>query len=245
MPSSPPWQRLYDAPRKLGATLGQTRVFAPESYPIVREDAMVPVVHGEILRLAGFYPLCWRLEAGRFVLVALRSLLPDGRGHPVPATHAAGALPLALKAYPLAVPERDENSIVVDTAPPDRPTDIGAPVLLESGQPSRAVVLRFRMIAEIQRQWPLTAALAERLDALDLLEPWPLDFDLGGGNRIARDDLFVFPESRSDHPSLVHLAATLGMPALMALAAHRLSLHRIGALVRAARAAFAQPAQVA
>ena len=56
-------------------------IYAPVAYAIRRNVNVVRVVHLEALGLAASFPVVWRRGHGTFELVAVRSLLEDGRGH--------------------------------------------------------------------------------------------------------------------------------------------------------------------
>lgn len=237
------WNEIYERPAVLSAEWGHQRIYAAGSYAHVRMLREVPVILAEAMALAAHFPLCWKLVDGRPVLVALRSLLTDGRGHYPPGRR--GTMPLCLQAYPFAVPDPEmieRQQLVVDRAFADRPTDIGAPILQENGRMGKGALVRARLALEIARGIAPTERLSEDLWRHGLLEPWPLAFDLVDGQRVERQDLLVIAASKLSSPALYSLVGQHGAEAGLFMALQRISLFRIGALLHLARSAAARPA---
>lgn len=236
------WNEIYEQPAVLSVEWGHQRIYAAGSYAHVRGLREVPVILAEAMALAPHFPLCWKMVNDTPVLVALRSLLPDGRGH-YPATRRA--YPLCLQAYPFAVPDPlmiERQQLVVDRAFADRPTDIGAPILQENGRMGRGALMRARLALEVARGIAPTNRLSEDLWRNGFLEPWPLAFDLAGGQRAERHDLLVIAASRLSSPALYGLVDQHGPEAGLFMALQRISLFRIGALLQLAKSAAARPA---
>ena len=213
------WKELYESPRRLTSKWGHHRIFAPESYELVRTLQLVPIVHPEALRLAA-----------------------GGLGHPVKPTHAAGGLPLALRGFPViaAAPAGSGEEIWIDEVVADRPTDVGAPILMEDGRLSRGAVQRIQAVGKLRQAIDTTHRLTEALTRHRLLEPWPLDFELAsGGRRIRFDDLMVVRPLTSPDSDLIEHLREFGIEAATFIAAHRISLFRISTLLQAARSAMA------
>ena len=237
------WKDLYENPRRLTSEWGHNRIFAPEAYEHVRTRQLVPIAHTEALTLAAHFPICWQARQNRFELCALRSLLDDGRGHPVKPTYTGGALPLALRAFPIIVtaPSSGSDEIWIDDMLADRPTDIGAPLLMADGRLSRGTVLRIQAATALRQSIDQTQRLTEALADGGFLEPWPLSFDLGqDGAKIQRDDLLVVRSAALSTPGMLRFLHAFGVEAAMFLTAHRISLFRTSILLQAARAAVAK-----
>ena len=236
------WKELYESPRRLTSKWGHHRIFAPESYELVRTLQLVPIVHPEALRLAAYFPIVWRVQDDGAVLCVLRSLVAGGLGHPVKPTHAAGGLPLALRGFPViaAAPAGSGEEIWIDEVVADRPTDVGAPILMEDGRLSRGAVQRIQAVGKLRQAIDTTHRLTEALTRHRLLEPWPLDFELAsGGRRIRFDDLLVVRPLTSPDSDLIEHLREFGIEAATFIAAHRISLFRISTLLQAARSAMA------
>lgn len=233
------WPDLHDCPRRLTSGWGHSRIFAPEAYERVRNRQLVPIVHGEALTLAAWFPICWQMWDGRPVLCVLRSLLPDGTGHPVRPSSASGALPAALRAFPVILNRvaDDAPEIWIDDVVADQPTDIGAPLLMSDGRLSRGAAQRVHTVMMLRRSIDRTESLTDALHGAGLLEPWPLDFEVGpAGQRARFDDLRVVRASALASTAAIQLLRTFGADAATFLTAHRISLFRIAVLIQAARA---------
>jgi len=234
------WEDLYENPRRLTSEWGHSRIFAPEAYAHVRTRQLVPIAHTEALTLAAYFPICWQSRQGRIELCALRSLLDDGRGHAVKSTYASGALPLALRAFPVVVtaPSGGPDEIWIDDMVADQPTDIGAPLLMADGRLSRGTTLRIQAATAMRQSIDQTRRLTDALVDGGLLEPWPLNVDLGpDGFKVQFDDLLVVRASALPTPDMLRFLRTFGVEAAMFLTAHRISLFRTSILLHAARAA--------
>jgi hypothetical protein len=234
------WAGLYERPTALTPDWGTHRIFSPLAYRRIRNLAVVPIVHTEVMQVARILPTCWAMTEDGPVLVALRALTEDAASIPR-AARALTALPLALQAYPVVVAADAtiEGRILVDRVVADEPTDVGAPLMLGDGRVSRATVLRARAALAAMRGLDATRDLTRRLADADLLEPWPLDFDIGAGERVRHDRFRVLARNRLDDPALYAAIAAHGVEAGLLVAAHRLSLFRMSSLVAAARAAVA------
>jgi len=235
------WKDLYENPRRLTSEWGHNRIFAPEAYEHVRTRQLVPIAYTEALTLAAYFPICWQARNNHIDLCALRSLLDDGRGHPVKPSHTA--LPLALRAFPVIVttPSDGADDIWIDDMVADRPTDIGAPLLMADGRLSRGAALRTQAAAELRQSIDQTQRLTDALADGGFLEPWPLNFDVGpDGFKIQLDDLLVVRSSALSTPDMLRFLRAFGVEAAMFLTAHRISLFRTSILLQAARAAVAK-----
>jgi len=235
------WSGLYENPEALTVQWGHQRIFAPAAYRMVRSLPLVPVVHSEALELARVFPVCWSLTEAGPTLCVLRSLFADGAASAGPAIDL-GALPLIFQAFPIVVPHVPDailQRIVVDRTIADEPTDIGAPLLLGDGRLSRAAAARAKIAVRTSQALGITREIGRRLHEAGLIEPWPLQFDLGHGESIDIGHLGVLTRSRLADGALHRLVADLGVEVGLFLAAHRISLFRVATLLHTARAAVA------
>jgi hypothetical protein len=234
---------LYENPTILGVATGHHRIFSQVSYKLVRELQFAPAVLVEAGHLARMFPLCWRKTAAGPVLVALRSLLPDGSGQSPDAPMHESLLPLVLQCFPLVVPGADaimQQQVLFDSTIADSPTDIGAPLLMGDGRLSRAALDRAKKAISVARALPATEALTTDLAAAGLLEPWPLRFDLGHGHKVAIEDLLVVAASRLRYEEVSTIVSRHGVGVGLFLSLHRASLFRATNLLAAAKQAVAQ-----
>jgi hypothetical protein len=231
---------LYEEPMVLSSSTGHRRIFAPVAYKMLREQMFVPTVIGESAQLARLFPICWKLTDAGPVLGCLRTLLGDGRGHAADAPITEALLPLILQAFPIIVPGADQierQQLQFDAVIADKPTDIGAPLLMQNGQLSKAAMERARKAVAVARAMPDTAELTRDLHEAGLLEPWPLRFDLGSGRKVAIEDLLVISASRLHYEEVGGIVARHGALAGMFISLQRASLFRVAILLNAARQA--------
>ena len=218
----------------LGASLAiepasANRIYAPIAYPVVREAQVVPVVHLEAMSLATWFPVVWLQAEGGHQLVVVRSLLAKGQGHPAGTPRHPRSLPVILRAYPFSFDVGAEAgalvSLGISDATPDQPTDVGAPILLASGQPSRGTEQRCRALALFARVLPETRAMTEFLVEHDLMAPWPLKLTIEGVP-VDISDLAVVRSDLFDTGAFADFVHRFGARGARFLAAHRLSLFR-------------------
>ena len=237
---------LAEAPRPLSAELMANRIFSPFAYPLPRQARVVPVVVAEAERLAASFPLVWQAGEHGPTLVVLRTLMEDGRGFAPGTERSLSLLPLLFQAYPLTLPSdtgvpsataRPGRRLMLDTVCADEPNDAGAPIATSEGKLSRGTELRLRALELFERDLARTRALSAALARGGLLEPWSLNFDLGGGQRCEITDLLVVAQRVFDTPALAPVMEEFGIAAARLLSLHRLSLFRTGQLLVLARAA--------
>jgi hypothetical protein len=230
---------VYENYGPLTAAQGDMRIFAPIAYAAVRRAQIVPIVHVEALALAAWFPICWRVGAPLPTLIVLRTLCKDGSCQPPGSPRNASSLPLALRAYPFVAGAEGEDDtpaeILIDDVIPDQPTDVGAPILTAQGKAGKGTLMRLHAASAFNTALALTRSMTDELAAVDLLEPWTLEFDIAGQS-IRVDDLLIVRPGDFHTPKIFHFIKKFGPQAASFLGAHRISLFRAGILVRAARA---------
>lgn len=231
------------SPRPLSGEMMASRIYSPFAYELVRHTRIVPVVACESERLGVAFPVVWRRTETGPELVVLRSLLEDGRGFPGGTAGNLGLLPLVLQAYPFlplqGADEGAEKRRMIDDVVADRPSDTGATITNPDGRVSRGTELRLHVLEVFESDLVETRAIGRRIDALGLLEPWPLVFELGHDRLVEIKDLYVIGSTVFGSPRLVPVLAEFGASAARLLGIHRLSLFRAGALLAAAKATVA------
>jgi hypothetical protein len=233
--STPLW---CERPIALEKDVLRRRIYAPLAYAPVRNAAVVPIVHSECLTLASWFPLVWRRRQATVEFVAIRALLNDQRAQP-PAARAL--LPLLLHAYPfvfdLRQPVRTDSPRLLDDVFADAPTDIGASITTVHRKLARATTSRFRLLDRFAHESAVTNAIGSALAELDVLEPWPLKFDIGG-NHVEIPDLLVIRPSAFESRHFSRLLGSYGIPCARMLGLHRISLFRAGVLLGMAKTFF-------
>jgi hypothetical protein len=229
---------LCERPIALEKDVLRRRIYAPLSYAPVRNAAVVPIVHSECLVLASWFPLVWRRRQSTVEFVVIRALLNDQRAQP-PAARAL--LPLLLHAYPFVLdpdqPVGTDTRKMLDDVFADAPTDVGASITTVNRKLARATTSRFQILDRFANEAAATTGIGNILAELDLLEPWPLKFDIDG-HRVEIPDLMVIRQSAFDGGAIAGLLETWGMPCAQMLGLHRISLFRAGVLLAAAKAFF-------
>ena len=231
-------QLWCERPIALEKDVLRRRIYAPLAYAPVRDAAVVPIVHSECLTLASWFPLVWRRRQGTVEFVAIRALLNDQRAQP-PAARAL--LPLLLHAYPfvfdLRQPVGADSPKLLDDVFADAPTDIGASITTVQRRLSRATTARFRLLDRFALESAVTNAIGSALAELDVLEPWPLKFDIDGNN-VEIPDLLVIRPSAFESGHFSRLLGSYGTPCARMLGLHRISLFRAGVLLGIAKTFF-------
>lgn len=236
----------YENPVRLTGDVTARRIFSPLAYALVRHANVVPVVLPEAWSLAAWFPVVWHRTGQTYDLVAVRSLMPAGRGYLPAVERLPGLLPLILQAYPF-LPDPSlypaaGAARLIDDVIADAPTDIGAPILVADKRPTKATRLRLGMLDLFARHWSNTRSLGSDLAALDLFEPWDLNFDINGRN-VGISELYIVRQHAFGPGALAPVVARHGSMAAQLLALHRISLFRAGSLLGAARIANGAHAQ--
>lgn len=232
----------YDKPIPLAGDVLKQRIFSPLAYANVRRANVVAIATLEAPRLAAHYPLAWRNRDGVFQLVCVRSLLADGRGHAPGTATTLTFLPVVLRCYPFtydpAKPPQAGRAKFIDTAIADEPNDVGAPVALPDGRPSKATTQRIAQLDTAAPHFATAAAISASLAAADLFEAWPLHFENIEGCTLDVPDLWIVRQAAADAGTLAPILRVHGKAAADLIALHRISLYRAGTLLAQARGAL-------
>jgi hypothetical protein len=188
--------------------------------------------------VAEWFPICWRIVDGQSTLIALRTLCQDGSHQPPGSPAQPSSLPVVLKAYPFVVGLPSEGNQdgpyhLVEAAIPDKPSDVGAPILTPAGKAGAGTKLKLQAVSAFNDALPLTKAMTDTLAENDLFEPWPLEFEVSGRTLTVKD-LFIVRQSEFGSASIFQFVKKFGPAGASFLGAHRISLFRAGVLVRAA-----------
>ena len=226
---------LGERPIALEKDVLRRQIYSPLAYAPVRNTAVVPIVYSECITLASWFPVVWRRRNDTVELVTVRSLLDDQRAQPAV---ARPLLPLRLHAYPFIFdPARPIDATaprMLDDVFADAPTDTGASITNVNRRPGRATTMRLSILDRIAAETNVTLAIGEAMAGGDLLEPWPLKFDIDG-KAIGVPGLLVARASAFENAALSPLVAKFGVPCASLLGLHRISLFRAGLLLAAAK----------
>jgi len=237
-PSLPPGAVTlqFESPVVLQDEVLRRRIYSPQSYALVRNTAVAPIVHSECAALACWFPLVWQRRQGDLAFVAIRALLNEQRAQP-PA--AQGLLPLILRAYPFVLdpgqPAAPDARRMLDDVFADAPTDVGATITTVQRKLSRGTTSRFRFLDRFAYDAVITAEISRAIADLDEFEPWNLTFEIDG-NRVAVPDLLVIRPRAFQDGRLAPLLEQFGAPCAQMLGLHRISLFRAGGLLAMAKA---------
>lgn len=236
----------YEQPIPLAGEVLKQRIFSPLAYAQVRNANVMAIAAAEAARFAGHYPIAWRKRGKTFELSVVRSLLADGRGHAPGTQTTLTFIPALARAYPfLYDPERGPQvgrPKFVDGSIADKPNDIGAPIVLADGRPSKATVQRVATLDATAPSFAESAAIATYLAEADLFEPWPLHFEDVEGQTLDVADLWIVRQDIINTGKLAPLLRLHGIIAADLIGLHRISLYRAGMLLAQARSALKEPA---
>jgi hypothetical protein len=232
----------YERPIPLTGDVLKQRIFSPVAYAGVRRCNIAVIAATEAPRYAAHFPIAWRRRDKTFDLVILRSLLDDGRGHPPGTQSALGFLPLLMRAYPFLYdpsgPPIAGRAKFVDTAIADEPGDLGAPICMIDGRPTKATTQRISALDAAAPAFAQTAALTRQLAEFDLFEPWPLHFENVEGQTLDVGGLSIIRQDAVTGGALAPVMRAHGVLAADLIGLHRLSLFRAGILLAQARASL-------
>jgi hypothetical protein len=99
---------------------------------------------------------------------------------------------------------------------------------------ARATTARFRLLDRFAHESAVTGAMSSALAELDVLEPWPLKFDIDG-NSVEIPNLLVIRPSAFEGEQFSRLLGSYGVPCARMLGLHRISLFRAGVLLGMAK----------
>jgi SapC len=239
---------IYERPIPLKGDVLKQRIFSPLAYPNVRNANVIAITAHEAPRYAPHFPIAWAKREHHFELVIIRSLLPDGRGHPEASQTALPFLPALCRAYPfMYAPVADDSKSSVltgrrsnffDAAVADAPTDVGAPICFADGRPTKATAQRIALLDSAAPLFDTTAAVTVDLAALDLFEAWPLRFENIEGHTLDVPDLWIVKQDAVLTGALAPLMRTHGLIAADLISLHRISLFRAGIVLANAKTAL-------
>ncbi|MCG5548682.1 SapC family protein [Halorhodospira halochloris] len=152
------------------------------------ENHLVPVTSRELPRAVGAFPLVITYQKSGPILQALlgvesgRSAFVDSRGR-----WRGGYVPAYLGAYPFYLVEtaQDKHVVAVDEASAALQADayIGQPLFTADDKPTPQLQKVIDFLGQVARNRALTDRACRSLDEAGILEPWPLELDIGNQPR--------------------------------------------------------------
>jgi hypothetical protein len=199
----------------------------PRSNPI-----SVPVAPVEVPLLMERFPIAWRRDAGSWDLVAITGLTPEQESwRPALGDSGSRVIPLVLRAYPLAIADSGD----VETLP----VLVDEAGLLPAGaQPSGfdADAAEADLDYRLQAIWTfgnsrksLQGVYADIAEAKGFA-PWPLSF-AGRDRNLSLDGFWIVDWRFIGSPAHAAIVSRHGWLAASLISMHRISTHRINALL--------------
>jgi hypothetical protein len=225
---------MYESLRPLDKMIDLPRLPAPESVLPQLNPIAIPIAPIEAASMTERFPIAWRRQGELWDLVALTGLLPiQETWKPGPGDSGSRVIPLLLRAYPLAVVEREEDEtlrVMVDASALLTPwhADVRA-YEPEAGQ--QALQRRLQALWTFAGSRRALQPAFRDIAADGGFLPWDLGFTRDGESIALEGFYYVDWEylGSTRHQALVEhhgwLCASL-------LALHRMSQHRLSALLR-------------
>ena len=160
-----------------------------KNYSFASTSALAPVVGMEIARAALAMPLAFFQEAGRFVLVAVLSLMPNRNMLVAPdGRWLGGYVPAFLRSYPFAlVPKQGTDQLLLcidtDSGLVVDGNAAGEDFIGPDGNLSPALQKALDFLNELERSRRATDVAVAALAAADVIRPWPIKLKAEQGER--------------------------------------------------------------
>ena len=164
----------------------------PDNYMHAVGYSMIPVVAGELLKVAACLPLAFVQNSGRWQLVAIMSLQPDSNLLVGPQGQwLADYVPAMLRGYPFTLVKvedaegaegGDEEWVLctADKGPHLAPAGQGEEFFGSDGKPSPAVQQMMDFLVGIEKSRASTQRGVDALVAANLIVPWELTTNHNG-----------------------------------------------------------------
>ncbi|MFO1151930.1 MAG: SapC family protein [Alsobacter sp.] len=225
---------MYERLRPLDKSIDLPRMPAPETCFPVHNPIAISIAPIEAAMMIERFPIAWRHMDGEWDLVALTGLVPSqDTWRPGPGASGARVIPLLLRAYPLALLDdgRDETVRVL----------VDEPALLTPWHPAVRLYSEQAGAAELEQRLQALWAFANSRRALQpafrdvaadgAFKPWDLSFR-SARQSIALDGFFHVDWDYLGGEGHRRLVERHGWLCASLLAFHRMSLHRVSALLR-------------
>ena len=158
----------------------------------VARDALAPIVLAEVVHVGSWMPIVFIEQAGRYALMAMMSPMPGHNLFVGPdGEWLGGYAPSSLRSHPFRLVRRegseqmtlyiDEDSGVIRDA-----DEAGEPFFGADGKPSQSISATIEFLGQIEANHVATDLSTASLAAAGVIEPWPLEVEVGGKKTAAK-----------------------------------------------------------
>lgn len=156
-----------------------------ENYAFASKHNLVPVIAGEIARLACQLPLAFIRQGERFLLVAVTSLQPDRNYFVLPDGRWLGDyVPVELRSHPFKMLKPEQHPKKVLCVDKDSAllgnTGEGEAFFDAEGKPSQALQDMVKFLSEADRNREATQTAVDALAEAGLIDSWELSLNQEG-----------------------------------------------------------------
>jgi SapC len=165
----------------------------PAGYQFVVKEPLAQIIFAEVVKVGSWMPIVFVEQANRYVLMAMMCPMPGHNLFVGPdGQWLGGYIPASLRSYPfrLVRPEGseqmalcvDEDSGLVKDA-----DEKGENFFTADGKPSQSVSQLMEFLRQIEANRMATDLAMASLAEAGVIEPWPLEVDVGGKKAAIRD----------------------------------------------------------
>ena len=223
---------MYQALRPLEKASDLARMPALEDLLPGSNPISVPVAPVEVPLLMERFPIAWRRDGGTWNLVAITGLVPEqGSWRPAHGDSGSRVIPLILRAYPLAIVDgRDAETlpVLVDEMGLLAPGTLG--VEFDEERAEADLDYRLQALWTFGNSRASLLGLYEEIDAAAGFKPWTLSFK-GENRNLALEGFWIVDWDFIGSPAHAGIVERHGWPAASLISMHRISTHRINALL--------------
>ena len=162
------------------------------NYQFAAKDALASIVLAEVVHVGSWMPIVFIEQAGRYVLMAMMSPMPGHNLFVGPdGEWLGGYAPSSLRSYPFRRVRHqgseqmilyiDEDSGVIRDA-----DEAGEPFFATDGKPSQSISTTMECLGQIEASRVATDLATASLAAAGVIEPWPLEVEVGGKKAAAK-----------------------------------------------------------
>ena len=162
------------------------------NYQFAAKEPLASIVLAEVVHVGSWMPLVFIEEAGRYVLMAMMSPMPGHNLFVGPdGEWLGGYAPSSLRSHPFRLFRRegsDEMTLYIDE---DRGVirdadEAGEPFFAADGKPSQSISTIMEFLRQIEANRVATDLAMASLAAAGVIEPWPLEVEVGGKKSAAK-----------------------------------------------------------
>jgi hypothetical protein len=162
------------------------------NYQFAAKEALTPIVLGEVVHVGSWMPIVFIEQAGRYALMAMMSPMPGHNLFVGPdGEWLGGYAPSWLRSPPFRLMRRegseqmtlyiDEDSGLIRDA-----DEAGEPFFAADGKPSPSISATMEFLRQIEANRVATDLAMASLAAAGVIEPWPLEVEVGGKKAVSK-----------------------------------------------------------